>query len=155
MRVRARVMSACMSDEWVRTWPAYVRRQVKRADKDAVATQAGVHIGTVNRWLSSDPPRPSVENVVSLGRARREIGKALVAAGYLHKTDLGKDGKLTDSGNRLEELSDDEFVQELADRLASRRIAAAEDTQVWASTTGKWRRQDPGVSGMEYRNSRG
>jgi hypothetical protein len=142
-----RVYVRRMSDAWVTEWPRFVRRQVKRSGKDAVAKEADVHVGTVNKWLTPTSPHPAVENVIRLGRSCNKIGDALVAAGYLNKDDLSSDGRLIRSAeDRM--LSDDELIQQLSDRLASRR-EIADETESLGGPGRDWG-EDAGVNGIEH-----
>jgi hypothetical protein len=151
VRAHARVWSVVMSDTWATAWPRFVQRQVKQSGKDAVAKDAGVHVGTVNKWLAGTGGHPDVKNVISLGRTRNKIGDALVAAGYLNKEDLSSDGRLIGSEERM--LSDDELIQQLSERLASRR-ELADETESLGAGSRLWS-DDAGVNGVKHGYRRG
>lgn len=106
------------------TWPEYIRRVTSGVSRKDIACAAEVNVSGVSRWMTG-ASRPSAEKVVSFARGLHlNPVEALVAAGYLDAAEI--DGAVEVVRARSQ-LSDDELLRELAQRLRrSSRIVTDE-----------------------------
>lgn len=100
------------------TWPEYVSRVTAGCSRSDVAEAAQINVSAISRWLTSVSP-PRAEKAVSFARGLGQNPiEALVAAGYLNPDEV--DGAVQIVRGRSE-LSDDELIDELKERLTLRQ----------------------------------
>jgi hypothetical protein len=134
------------------TWPEYVARHSRNARQEDIAYAVEVDQTTVGRWLDVERwnagKRPTPDHVVRFAKAygRRPV-EAYIAAGYLAPDDISGPIQIAVS---MDDVSDEDFVKGLADRLSRYRRLAGNDGQ--DGLVSKDWGEDPGVDGMKNRN---
>lgn len=98
-------------------WTHYVQRITSGVSRKDVARAAGIHESGLHRWLN-DKNKPRVEKIVGFARGLGQSPvEALIAAGHLNPEEVAGVIEVYQSRS---ELSDDELIAELAERLATR-----------------------------------
>lgn len=134
------------------TWPEYVARHSRNAHQEDIAYAVGVDQSTVQRWLDIERwntgKRPMPDQVVKFAKAygRRPV-EAFIAAGFLGPDDISGPIQIAVS---MDDVSDQDLMKGLADRLARYRRLTGNDSQD-GLVADDWG-QDPGVDGMKNRN---
>lgn len=157
MRAHARVSCRVMGDEWLRTWAAYARQRSGKDDADMVHNRTGISASTVRKWFrylrTGDAyPQPSTEKIDDFVRAYDpgNLEDALLAAGRVSANAV--DVKSVRIDISLQEVSDADFLQELADRLPRfRRILDARNDPEEGLASDDFI-EDPGMDGMQNRD---
>jgi transcriptional regulator with XRE-family HTH domain len=99
-------------------WWAYFKATAGTEDGATIAVAAGVTPPQVSRW-KSQKNRPDADRMTRFARHYgRPPVEALVAAGYLTADEAAEVITITTAADAL---SDEELVDEIADRLAGRR----------------------------------
>lgn len=96
------------------SWWEYLNRVTKRASQVEIAKAARVDPATVSRWKLGKTI-PSADSVIAVARHfRRNPVEALIAAGYLDKTEAGTPIELRQSAA---EISNDQLIELVTTRL--------------------------------------
>ncbi|WKK12000.1 helix-turn-helix transcriptional regulator [Rhodococcus ruber] len=96
------------------SWWEYVNRVSTRASQVEIAKAARVDPATVSRWKLGKTI-PSADSVIAVARHfRRNPVEALIAAGYLDKTEAGTPIELRQSAT---EISNDQLIELITTRL--------------------------------------
>jgi transcriptional regulator with XRE-family HTH domain len=130
----------------VEPWIEYVQRHARGAKQEQIAAKIGVTSSTVGRWKDKEV-QPRAEHVVEFARQfGRAPVEALIHAGYVKPEEVGAAVELAAS---MREVSDDDLVKELADRLAELRGLQLGGHDPKDGLPPHWGRQDPSVSRVE------
>jgi hypothetical protein len=130
----------------IETWPQYVRHHSRNAHQDDIAYAVGVDQTTVGRWLDvarwNAGKRPMPDQVVKFAKAYgRKPVEAFIAAGFLAIEDVSGPIQI---GVSIDDVTDEDLVKGLADRLKSLRSRLhGGDGEGWSSAG--WATQDPSV----------
>jgi hypothetical protein len=115
-------MFSGMAGEWLRTWAAYARQRSGGDDAKKVHERTDISASTVRKWLryhrtGASYPQPSTETIDLFVQAYDpgNLDDALLAAGRVSANAV--DVKPVRIEISLQEVSDADFLQELADRL--------------------------------------
>jgi len=126
------------------SWTEYVQRVSAGAPRKDIAKAAGVDPSGMSRWLGGQ--RPSAEKVVAFARGLHQSPiEALIAAGYLEPHETSGVIEVTRSRG---ELSDDELLAELGERLAAESSARREVDDI----TQRLARPDDPRQNVEHKN---
>ncbi len=106
------------------SWTEYVQRITAGVPRKEIARAAQINISGISRWMSGET-RPSAEKVVAFARGLHQSPiEALIAAGYIEPHEVSGVIEVVRS---LEEVTDEELLNQVAERMAARELRAKVD----------------------------
>ncbi len=131
-------------------WWEYVQRISRGAPHKDIAAAAGVDPSRITGWKNGD--RPQAQSAVAFARAyRRNPVEALIAAGYLDKSEVSGVVEVAASAARL---SHDELLAEIRRRIQRPHEPQDWPPEQWLTPGRASGGQNPGMGGREHGQGR-